>query len=59
MPKTTTRKSENLHVRLPPGEKKEFRKAADRVKLDLTTWVRLALRRAAGLDIIVTTSDKK
>lgn len=51
MPKKK-RKSENLHVRLPPGEKSHFKKAAERVKLDLTTWVRLLLRRGAGLDDI-------
>ena len=58
MPKTI-RKSENLHVRLPPGEKAQFKKAADRVKLDLTTWVRLLLRRGAGLDDIVSHKTSK
>ena len=42
--------SANLHLRLPPEEKKAFVKAAKASKFDLTTWARLGLRKLAGLD---------
>jgi len=42
--------SANLHIRLPPEEKDAYAKAAEASRFDLTTWVRLNLRKASGLD---------
>lgn len=50
MSKQVPKKHKNLHVRLPGQEKAEFVRAAEARGLDLSTWVRLVLRRAAGLD---------
>lgn len=40
----------NLHIRLYPEELDAFKRAADKAALDFTTWVRLSLRKIAGLD---------
>lgn len=40
----------NLHIRLPVEEKAAFMLAAEKSKFDFTTWVRLVLRKASGLD---------
>lgn len=40
----------NLHIRLPAKEKAAFIDAAFKQRLNFTTWVRLWLRRGAGLD---------
>lgn len=40
----------NLHIRLPSEEKQAFVDAASRSGFDLTTWVRLGLRKLAGMD---------
>jgi len=45
-------KTDNFHIRLPLGEKPAFRKAAERAGLDLTTWARIIMRQAAGLDVV-------
>ena len=41
------RKTELLQVRLPKGLKREFEQAAQRQGLDLSSWVRTTLLRAA------------
>jgi hypothetical protein len=40
----------NLHIRLPVEEKIAFGEAARKSGFDVTTWVRLVLRKAARLD---------
>lgn len=40
----------NLHIRLPSEELRAFKDAALKSGFDFTTWVRLALRKIAGLD---------
>lgn len=57
--KTKTASSANLHIRLPADEKVAFDKAAERSGFDLTTWVRFALRRAAGLDVLPKAKGKR
>jgi len=39
-----------LHIRLPADEKRAFMKAAEAAHFNLTLWVRLGLRKLAGLD---------
>jgi hypothetical protein len=41
---------DTLNIRLPAAEKRIFELEAYEQKLDLTTWVRLHLRKAARLD---------
>lgn len=43
-------KPANLHIRLSVEDKYDFMKAAEASGFDLTTWVRLALRKAVGKD---------
>ena len=40
----------NLHIRLPVDEKAAFIDASFKQKLSFTDWVRLWLRKGAGLD---------
>jgi len=40
-----------LHIRLPADEKRAFKRAAEAAHFNLTLWVRLVLRKAAGMDI--------
>jgi len=40
----------NVHIRLPAEEKAAFMKAAESSGFDFTTWIRLGLRKLAGLD---------
>lgn len=39
-----------LHVRLPKREKTNFESAAARSGFSLSTWVRMSLRKAAGVE---------
>lgn len=41
---------DHLHIRVPAQEKAAYIAAAEKSGFDFTTWVRLWLRRAAGLD---------
>ena len=49
--KRSKKKSDaHLNIRLPDAEKVAYETAAAKRGLDVTTWVRIHLRRAAGLD---------
>jgi uncharacterized protein (DUF1778 family) len=50
MPPKKKIETTNLNIRLPPAEKRAFKRAAEIAMRDLTTWVRLNLRKASGLD---------
>lgn len=51
MPRPPKKKpSANLHIRLPADELHAFKEAAQKSRFDFTTWVRLALRKVAGID---------
>jgi uncharacterized protein (DUF1778 family) len=45
------RKEERVYIRLSPQEKEGFREAADISGIDLSTWIRERLRRAAVLEL--------
>ena len=45
-----TESDEHIHIRLPAEEKAALIAAAERFGFNFTTWVRLTLRQAAGLD---------
>jgi hypothetical protein len=40
----------NLHMRVPIEEKHAFMQAAAASKFDFTTWARLLMRKASGMD---------
>lgn len=40
----------NMHIKLPVEEKAAFENKARDAGFDLTTWVRLGLRKLAGID---------
>jgi hypothetical protein len=40
----------NLHMRVPIEEKRAFMQAAAASKFDFTTWARLLMRKASGMD---------
>ena len=41
---------EHINIRLPKQEKTSFIEAARNAGFDLTTWIRLVLRKTAGID---------
>lgn len=47
-PKKPAQLTANLHVRLPPDEKRDIERAAskDQPRFNVNTWVRLKLREA-------------
>lgn len=50
MPPKKTKKA-NLHIRLPEDELLAGHKAAERARVSFTIWLRMLIRRAAGMDV--------
>lgn len=48
-PGENRRRTEQLIIRVDDGELEEFRRAAERAGVPLSTWARVQLRRAAGM----------